>query len=98
MFPSKETCATFFLPFFNSHPTTADNSTETVFATADNSTETVFATADNSTETGFVTADNSAETGFFTADNSTETGGCIKMQFQQVWRRGVPRLDIDNSI
>ena len=87
MFPSKETCATFFLPFFNSHPTTADNSTETVFATAD-----------NSTETGFVTADNSAETGFFTADNSTKTGGCIRMQFQQVWRRGVPRLDIDNSI
>ena len=51
MFPSKETCTSFFLPFFNSHPTTADNSTETVFATADNSTETGFFTADNSIET-----------------------------------------------
>lgn len=51
MFPSKETCTAFFLPFFNSHPTTADNSTETVFATADNSTETGFVTADNSAET-----------------------------------------------
>ena len=73
MFPSKESCPAFFLPFFNSPPPTADTSTDTVFATAD-----------NSTETGFVTADNSAETGFFTADNSIETGGCIKMRFHQV--------------